>query len=178
MIPDSEQDFDFTIDFPDGSFIDFTLDDDGTELNAPPLSIPSMRTFSGLLPDTYFVTELVPPGFDVTSTECTVTGTGGTFAFTDPESVEIRLEAGDTIECTFTNGVGTGIIKIIKDMIPDSEQDFDFTIDFPDGSFIDFTLDDDGTELNAPPLSIPSMRTFSGLYQLCRHRHWRHFLFS
>jgi hypothetical protein len=87
----------------------FTLVDDGNDTDATPNSI----TFNNLLaPSTsgsFSVTETANGFYDLTNLTCAVTGTGGSTASPNiPASlVNITLQYGDTVTCTFFNSVTT-----------------------------------------------------------------------
>jgi len=67
----------------------------------------------------------------------------------DPSA--IGLDADETVTCTFTN-TKLGSITIVKDAVPDDEQDFSFT-----GDLDDFDLDDDADG------TLPNSMAFSDL---------------
>ncbi|HEX2031832.1 MAG TPA: hypothetical protein VHL78_10580, partial [Actinomycetota bacterium] len=136
-LPDSEQDFEFLP--SDNLGAAFLLDDDGD----PTLS--SSRAFRGLTPGTYRVSEQPPPdGWNLD----TVTCAGGAEITIDGATVTVRLAAGEDVTCTFLNvqtlGEERGSITIVKDALPDSEQDFEFLPS--DNLGAAFLLDDDGDE--------------------------------
>jgi hypothetical protein len=128
---------------------------------------------SGLLPDEYDITEVVPSGWELTNiiNGCDRTGSstveygsGGTFdgTFTpgEDDSVRIDLAEGDLVSCVFVNtqvvgggctaatvaGFGTdpGCIEVCKVTVPaGADQDFDF------GGGIILNASDPGTQCHA-----------------------------
>ena len=136
-VPDNEQDFEFS-----GSFDTFFLDDDGDDEN----ELSNTQTFSDLQSGSYEVTELAADGFTLNSLICSDPDDGTEI---EDATATIDLDEGETITCTYQNVeegveiVSTGTITIVKDAIPDSEQDFAFT-----GSLGAFSLDDDGDDEN------------------------------
>jgi len=129
-VPDDGQDFGFTTDIPEAA-AGFSLDDDADA------TLPNSRTFTGVIPGTYTVSETATAGY---STELVCidpdNGTGIAGA-----TATIDLDAGESVTCTFTNSK-TGTITIVKDAVPDDAQDFAFTTTgglTPAG----FSLDDD-----------------------------------
>jgi uncharacterized repeat protein (TIGR01451 family) len=99
--PDSDQEFNFS-----GDLGEFSLVDNGD-------SNTNSRTFVGLEPRSYYVTEEEIEGWKLTNVECE----GGSY---DPagNGIYINLGAGENITCTFTNEkqappVGTLIVKKI-----------------------------------------------------------------
>jgi hypothetical protein len=132
--PDDAQDFGFTSDV--AGFATFTLDDDPGSVT--PTATQVMATVT---PGTYTVTEALPvTGFDLTSLQCVETGTQNTTTNLGGGQATIRLEAGESVTCTYVN-TKRGSITIIKDTQPDDAQDFGFTSDV--AGFATFTLDDD-----------------------------------
>ena len=75
----------------------FTLDDNGT------------KTFTGIAPGTYQVTENLPADWRLVSIEC-VDADGGTAA--NGTSANIDLDAGEAITCTYTNKTKDNITVI------------------------------------------------------------------
>ena len=146
--PEDGTDFAFTATGPGLS--GFTLDDDAD----PALS--NTKVFSGL--GTFgpgSVSEQVPAGWSNTSASCT-----GTEGSSEGSTVSFSIDPGDNITCTFVNKKDAKV-TIVKDAIPDDEQDFSFS-----GDFGAFQLDDDGDG------TLPSSRTFTvagddfGVYQV------------
>ncbi|MCP4303594.1 MAG: hypothetical protein GY788_01660, partial [bacterium] len=124
-VPDAEQDFGFA-----GDLGTFTLDDDEDP------TLPRSRTFTKAA-GTYMVTEDVVEGWDLTNIVCVDPDEGSTTDL-DQRKATIDLDAGETVTCTFTNTTPQGTIEIVKDAVPDDEQDFGFA-----GDLGTFTLDDD-----------------------------------
>ena len=96
---------------------------------------------SGFLdPGTYHVTEADPaPPFDLGAIVCDDANSSGDVA---TRTATFRLEAGETVTCTFTN-VQRGTVTIIKDAVPNDRQAFSFT-----GGLGTFSLVDDGSNGN------------------------------
>jgi hypothetical protein len=141
-VPDDPQDFGFTT--SGVGLVDFSLDDDANG------TLPNTRTFSNLLPGTYAVTETAVVGWDLTDLQCTAGGS----ADLQNRKATITLAAGGSVDCTFTN-TKRGSITIVKDAVPNDEQDFAFTTS--GAGLVDFSLDDDANG------TLPSTRTFSNL---------------
>ena len=97
-------------------------------------------TFSGLVPGAYDVSEDLITGYDTTNLVCVDPDSGTVVDFED-FSAAIDLDAGETVECTFTN-TQRGLIFVDKETLPDEfDQDFDFVFGDGEGS-VDFTLND------------------------------------
>ncbi len=135
--PDDPQDFSFTAGggLSPASF-DLDDDSDGTLSNT--------RTFDNLVIGNYSVSETVPAGWDQTSATCD-----------DGSPVSnITVNAGETVHCTFSNRKRAQL-TVVKDAVPDSAQDFDFT-----GGGLSpasFQLDDDADG------TLSNTHTFTGL---------------
>jgi uncharacterized repeat protein (TIGR01451 family) len=86
-IPESSQAFAFA-----GSLGGFSLIDDGT-------GTQSSRTFAGLAPGTYTVTETVPADWSLTSISCIPTAAAAIAG----GQVTITLTSGGSVVCTYTN---------------------------------------------------------------------------
>ena len=91
------------------------------------------RTFAGLAPGTYTVSETVPPGWDLAPAPiaCTVTsGSNTTIAPNGSNGVSIALgttgAATDSVACEFTD-IKRGTITIAKSASPKDPQLFTFT---------------------------------------------------
>ena len=102
---------------------------------------PDSQLFDGLLPDTYTVSEVLPPsGWDLTDISCsgatdsTVT-IGGTGGFTPGDvGVSVDLSAGENIVCRYTN-TARGSITVVK-TTDGGDGSFDFTTStLPGGNF-------------------------------------------
>ena len=84
-VPNDAQDFAFISTIPDNTA--FSLDDDGDE------TLSNIKTITNVSVGTYFVSETVPDGWDLTSATCD-----------DDSSVSaIALSADEIVTCTFTN---------------------------------------------------------------------------
>ena len=130
-VPDSSQDFRFTINPPGAMFYDFDDDADPT--------LPNTRTFT-VPAGNVFVHENGPPaGWYLAQATCS----DGSV----PPNVSVS--AGETVTCTFVNR-HTGTLVVKKDAVPDDPQDFLFLVA---GTFYNF--DDD-----ADP-ALPNTRTYS-----------------
>ncbi|MDQ3123409.1 MAG: hypothetical protein M3Q14_01865 [bacterium] len=131
--PNSAKDFTFTT----GSNLSgFTLDDDPT--NSTKLNT---KVFTDLETGRYTVTETATTGWTLDDIDCTDNSTPS------GSSVTVSLAEGEDVTCTFTNVENvvvpdTGTITIIKDAVPNDEQDFGFTTTGTGMSA--FSLDDDG----------------------------------
>jgi hypothetical protein len=152
-VPDAKRDFSFT-----GDLGDFDLDDDGSFRNPSPL--PRQRSFGGALgtlgPGTYTVRERAAGGsFYLTNLVCNDPD-GGTTINLANRRVDIDVDWGENITCTFTNSQTT--LVIIEDAVPDAAKDFSF---IGSGDVPDFDLDDDETLRN--PSSLKRERAFGGI---------------
>ncbi|MDF1519210.1 MAG: hypothetical protein P1P73_01875, partial [Brevefilum sp.] len=134
----SSQSFNFSI-TGSGSYLDPYGD---------PVEVPVNDTFAltdaavpwesaSLYAGTYTLGETLPTGWDLTSVVCTSD-------FGDIETYSaIDLDPGETVTCVFTN-TQKADVTIVKDTVPDSEQDFDFAFTGgPDTINELFSLDDD-----------------------------------
>lgn len=76
------------------------------------------QTFNNVVPGTYTVTENdpAPLGFELTSLSCTDSDSGGTDSTGDVPSrtATINLDPGETVDCTFGNGVTDVDLTISK----------------------------------------------------------------
>jgi hypothetical protein len=139
-LPDNGQDFSFSANSP-LSPQTFVLDDDASG----PLT--NQRTFTGLLPSSYSVTQGAdPPDWRLTGINCVG---GGPNTFSAGRTATIGLDAGENVVCTFTN-VKLGSITIVKDAIPDDPQDFVFDATGTPIQGTPFVLDDDPTDAMRP----------------------------
>ena len=138
------QSFDFT---PTGTGFTtpFSLTDAATPHSSGPINA-----------GTYTITETVPTGWDLTGRNCVITGTSDAADFTNTANgVSVDLASGQDVTCTFTN-TQQASLKIIKDAVPNSAQDFDFD-GTGTGISADFDLDDDADG------TLPNFALFSGL---------------
>jgi Carboxypeptidase regulatory-like domain/Prealbumin-like fold domain len=119
--PDSPQDFVYSISNVSPGI--FVLDDDTDP------AFQNQRTFV-VVPGSYQVTENVTSGWQLTNLSCiSINGIDNNTINLGSRRVNINLEIGETVTCTFTNDqVGSGSITIIKDAQPDSVFDFAYTI--------------------------------------------------
>lgn len=93
-VPDDAQDFAFTT--TGAGLTNFSLDDDG---NAP---LPNTRSFTGLTPGAFTVTETAVPGWELTNLVC-ADPDGGSTVDIGSGVATIDLDAGETVACTYTN---------------------------------------------------------------------------
>ncbi len=122
-------------DFSDTLF-DFTFD--GSTNFQLSENSPEPFFVDGLGEGIYNVSETVPEGWDLTTINCGV-GQNNTGAV---DGVNVVLEAGEDVTCTFNNTPPTtGALTITKDAQPDSDQVFEFT-----GSIGILELVDDGID--------------------------------
>jgi hypothetical protein len=106
-LPDDAQDFDFT--FTDGGQnTPFQLDDDGGS-DATLSHSKSIFVDEGL----YTITEIQADGWDLTDISCQGT-TGGSQVNLNSRLVDIIINTGDQVTCTFTNTEQTGDVVIHK----------------------------------------------------------------
>ncbi len=77
----------------------FMLDDDGLSTN----TYPTTKSFTGLDPGTYSVTQAaLPAGWSLQSLQCVGT-VSGTTTFASTSTANINLAAGESVICTYTN---------------------------------------------------------------------------
>jgi len=135
-IPDAPPAVEFTADW--GSF---TLNDDGSDADG---LWPEM-TVEGLLVGTYRLTEPYTPGLAYVGIECSDPDGGTTID--QFGHVDLDVDAGETIDCTFTNNVAalppSADLHFKLDAIPDDPVDVGFTFV---GGQLPFSLDDDPTD--------------------------------
>jgi hypothetical protein len=74
---------------------------------------------TGLLPGTYTSTETVPAGWTLTSIVCDDNNSGGNV---NTRTATFQLEAGERVQCTFTN-TKPGTIIVEKQTVPDGAPD-------------------------------------------------------
>nr|WP_255595478.1 DUF11 domain-containing protein [Lysobacter sp. BMK333-48F3] len=93
-VPNSAQDFAFTT---TGTGLSaFSLDDDADA------TLPSTRTFIGLEPGSYTITETAQTGWDLTGLSCS-DPTGNSTGNTGTGVASVALAAGETVTCTYVN---------------------------------------------------------------------------
>ncbi len=166
--PANGEDFDFD---GTGQGIDADFDlDDSADGNVGAV-LPDFILFSGLLEDgVRSAMENVTAGWVLTNIACTG-ATDSTIAFVganaDPafqagdDQVDVTLENGEDIVCTFTNRK-EGSIKIVKDADPATGVDFDYD---GTGQGIDADFDlDDSADSNVGAV-LPDFILFSGLLE-------------
>jgi uncharacterized repeat protein (TIGR01451 family) len=102
------QTFDFSASWDGGVDPDFSLAD-----------LSPLATSGFIMPGTYWVSETVPAGWDLTSATC---NDGSA-----PSAID--LDAGETVTCTFNNAIQRGTIIVEKVTVPADGEDFVFTGD-------------------------------------------------
>ena len=123
----------------------FSLADDGNEIDDMTWNT---ITVSGLLPGTYHVDQLAATGFDLTWIACSDPDGGTTVDLVDREA-SLDVDAGDVIDCTFTNESTApppppppgGDFHVVLDAVPDNAVDVPFTAEE-----LPFSLDDDPSD--------------------------------
>jgi len=83
----------------------FTFTDTIEEPNTFTLDHGQVITFTEVPADTYIVTEIDPPGFDLTDLTCVEDDTANSTTDLGARQATITLEAGETVTCTFTNAL-------------------------------------------------------------------------
>ncbi len=136
------QNFTFTTTLPVGTF---TLDDPAVDDMD---GVTDLMTYT-VLPDTvYTITETdpTPYGFQLTGLVCVETDIDNSTADVDNRTATLRMEANETVTCTFTNTAQAGTLRLTKIAAPPVGTDFGFTSTLP--GYGTFTLDqadpDDG----------------------------------
>jgi hypothetical protein len=127
--PPGATDFSFLDDFG----IPFSLDD-GVTLTFP--YIPA--------PFTYTITETLPIGWEITGLSCVEDGIENSTIDQGAGQVTIKLEAGETITCTFNNAQ-LGSIVLRKRTYPPFDISFDFLNDLFGIGIPDLSLEGDMT---------------------------------
>jgi uncharacterized repeat protein (TIGR01451 family) len=144
-VPNSAQDFAFTT--TGTGLAAFSLDDDADA------TLLNTRTFTGLAPGSYSVTETALAGWNLSALAC-VDPDSGTVVNLGSRVATIDLDAGETVTCTYTN-TQQGSITIVKDAVPNDAQNFAFTT--TGTGLSGFSLDDDADA------TLSNTRTFTGL---------------
>lgn len=87
----------------------FSLVDDGVDNDATPNNITFNNLLAPSASGSFSVTEGINAAYDLTNLTCAVTGTGGSTAAPNIplRLVNITLQYGDTVTCTFFNSVTT-----------------------------------------------------------------------
>lgn len=98
----------------------FSLDDDADG------TLPNTRTFTGLEPGSYSVTEGVVAGWSLTDLSCIDPDNGTTFDLAN-RVVTIDIDSGETVTCTYTNTKQTSLT--LRKVSYGGVGTFDFTID-------------------------------------------------
>ena len=145
--PDDPAPIDFVADW--GSF---TLNDDGSDAD---FLWPDM-TVEGLLPGTYAIAEQYSDALELSDIACSDPDGGTTTGQFGDASLDV--DAGETIECTFTNvpraPTPRASLDVVLNAVPDDGADVAFAFV---GLPVAFSLDDD-----ADP-TLPSIAEFSDL---------------
>lgn len=116
----------------------FTLNDDGSDAD---FLWPDM-TVEGLLPGTYAIAEQYSDALELTDITCTDPDSGTTTGQFGDASLDV--DAGETIECTFTNvpraPTPRASLHVALDAVPNDPVDVGFAFV---GENVAFSLDDD-----------------------------------
>lgn len=130
---------------PSGDSESFSFVTTGTGYSSFALTDSATPDSQTLVSGAYSVAETVPAGWSLAAPVC-VSSIGDT-----ESAASLELDAGETITCTFTN-TKLGTVVIVKNAIPDSGENFNFS-----GDFGSFSLDDDtdGT--------LPNQTSFTNL---------------
>ncbi len=91
----------------------------------------------------YSITEQAETGWNLTGLSCTEDKTANSTTSTATGVVGLKVEPGETIECTYTNSVKPASLTVVKDAAPDHAQDFGFAQTGLTGQSATFDLDDD-----------------------------------
>ena len=129
-VPDGPQDFRFN-----GAGDEFLLDDDTDS------TLQNQHTINDVVPGYQLLTQEPGGTYVLTDVSC-IDPDGGTYPATN--GVNIDVDPGETISCTFTDAPARGNVNIHLDTVPDASPAVDFTADW--GSF---TLNDDGSDADS-----------------------------
>ncbi len=91
----------------------------------------------------YSITEQAEAGWALTGLTCTEDKTTNSTKSTATGVVGLKVEPGETIECTYTNTVKPASLTVVKDAAPNHAQDFGFSQSGLSGQTATFDLDDD-----------------------------------
>jgi Ca2+-binding RTX toxin-like protein len=146
-VPDGPQDFRLN-----GAGAEFLLDDDSDP------TLPNQQTITGVAPGYHLMTQDPGGSYFLTDVSC-IDPDNGTVSASN--GVNVDVDPGETVSCTFTNSLARGNVNIHLDTIPDAPPAVDFTADW--GSF---TLNDDGSDADGiwPDMSVDGL--LIGTYQL------------
>jgi Ca2+-binding RTX toxin-like protein len=146
-VPDGPQDFRFN-----GAGAEFVLDDDAMP------DRPSQYTISDVAPGFHAIVQDAVAGWVLDSVSC-IDPDGGTVSTAG--GVNVDLDAGETVSCTFSDTLGRGDVVLHLDTVPDASPAVQFTADW--GSF---TLNDDGGDADGmwPDMTVEGL--LAGTYQL------------
>jgi Tol biopolymer transport system component len=136
-VPDDPADFGFALEGPSPTMF-FTLDDDGGSDS----TYSAFQEYTGLDAGTW---SLHPPSGQL------VLGWQRGISCSDPDggsstsalTATIDLDPGETVTCRYTHTKEIGSIRVELDTVPDSPDDFNFSLTGP-VTVPQFTLDDDG----------------------------------
>lgn len=144
-----DQDFGFTFGYPNGvpASFDFTLNDsvdNGTE------------TFTNLVPGIYTISE-----HDVANWKLSSTNACGSV---DGTTITVTIEAGGTVDCTFTNAAALGkatVTKSVSDAASTLPWSFDFTLTKDGGSAVPKTVTNSSTSASWDALELGASYTLA-----------------
>ncbi len=122
VVPDGPQDFRFTHNIPSNPTIasPFFLDDDFS----PPLS--NMQTFLQVPAGSYTVTEMTVPGIPLRSIRCISTDPADSSGRVGNSAI-IDLNSGETVTCTFVNGIAEAPCEDGMVSVPQAEDPMSMT---------------------------------------------------
>jgi hypothetical protein len=134
----------------DPSSFPFTIDDGGTEVASFSLKDTGSKTTT-VDPGVYEIDEAIPGGWSLDGISCVDTDEEEEIILlalaadapkydTAAGTAEVEVEAGDNIECTYTNRKQRGTIRVEKLATPADATAFPFTADGPGGLDESFTL--------------------------------------
>lgn len=109
-VPNDAQDFGFTT--TGTGLSGFSLDDDADA------TLSNTRTFVGVAPGSYTVTEAATAGWSLTGLVCNDPNGGNSTGNASTRVASINVSAGETVTCTFTNTNTTSNLSITKTNTP------------------------------------------------------------
>lgn len=127
-VPNDAQDFSFTA--TGTGLSNFSLDDDSDG------ALSNTKTFTGILPGSYTVTETGTTGFNLSNLVC-VDPTTNSSADLGTGTASINLAANETVTCTFTNTkeATLTVVKMVTNDNGGTKQATDFPL-FVDGNSV------------------------------------------